>query len=124
MKLITFDATNTLNYRRGEATIRFNKKGPNSISTEACKNLGLKDGDCIAIHQDDENPSDWYISADSNGFKLRLQSAQSKGLYFNSAAIANTILDALGVEEISKVFKMGEIVTVKKVNYYTIITAI
>ena len=99
MKLQVFDSSNMASQRRGDCTIRFSRKGASYVSKALVAALGLEDGTTVSVHQDEESPEDWYLSfGEENGFPLR-QPKDADSLAFNSAAMANAILDALGLEE-------------------------
>ena len=97
MKLLQFNKTN-MGGRIGDPNIRFNRKGAITISKAAAEGIGLDDQCAVAIFQDEEAPEDWYLAkVKDGGFALR--GSESGSLIFNSAAMAKTVLDALGHDE-------------------------
>jgi hypothetical protein len=95
MNLNTYNSDNLQQTSSGRSTIRFSRRGIISFSAKACEELSLKKGDKISVHQDEDNPADWYISINSeNGWPLRENRKGSSGLKFNSAVMSATILDA------------------------------
>lgn len=67
MKLKKYDSS-LQSTRTGEPRISFDDKGVIRINKTAVEALGLKPGDKIAFLMDEENPTDWYITKDKEGF--------------------------------------------------------
>lgn len=107
MKLNHFNKANMSHQRPKESTVRFGRKSANVISDEAAEAIGLGKGMKVSFVQDEENPEDWYMLIDiENGFELR-QGKNDKHLSFNCAALSNTFLDAVGLENAhSATFKL------------------
>lgn len=123
MKLVTFDTTNMVSQRKGDACISISRQGFNSISKNAVERTGFAEGDKIALHQDQENPEDWYMSLGEDGFSLKA-SKDGGGLSFNSAAMSNAFLDALQIEENRVAFFIaGEPTTIDEVDFWAILTS-
>jgi len=98
MKLIKFDTTNcAATTRKGENAITMRRSGVISLNGGTIELTKLKAGDAIAILQDEENPEDWYITKDPDGFTLRNGGKASKCLNANNASFVNKMLDALGI---------------------------
>lgn len=122
MKLQTFNSSNMVTQRKGDATIAFSRKSANSLSKAAVERTGYEVGDQISLHQDEENPEDWYISLGEDGFTLR-DSKGSGSLVFNNVAMANTLLDALGIDEDRCAFFIaGQATEIDEVKYWAILT--
>lgn len=92
MKLKSFNSTNMRGATAGESSISFSRQGIINISQMAVDAIGLKIGDVISLEQDEENPQDWYLMKNPEGFKVR-QYKGSNGLCFNAAALAKSFLD-------------------------------
>ncbi len=125
MKLVTFDAENMVSQRKGDAYISFSRNAANSLSKAAVDRTGFSPEDKIAIHQDEDNPEDWYLSLGEAGFPLRDDKKDGSSLYFNNTAMSNTILDALGIDEEEQRVSFlisGEPTVVDEVNYWAILT--
>jgi hypothetical protein len=98
MKLIKFDKTNcAATTRKGENAITVRRCGTISLNIGCLRLTKLKAGDSIAILQDEQNPEDWYIAKDPDGFTLRNGSKASKCLIANNSSFVNKMLDALGI---------------------------
>lgn len=77
----------------------------------------------IGIHQDEDNPEDWYISLAESGFTLRDDKGNG-GLAFNNTAMSNAFLDALDINEDRAAFLIaGEPEVIEDVNYWAILTS-
>lgn len=126
MKLLKFNTTNMSSaIRKGEASIRFSRQGQITITKYGVSKIGLKVSDKIALLQDEDNPSDWYLTFDKKeGFSLR-ETGKSGSLAFNNAAMANALLDSLRLDVSSMGFKLvTEPQTYEgNVKLYTILTA-
>ena len=98
MKLIKFDKTNcAATARKGENAITMRRSGVISINGGSIQLTKLKAGDAIAILQDEDNPEDWYLTKDDDGFLLRDGGKASKTLNANNSAFVNKMFDALGI---------------------------
>jgi hypothetical protein len=73
MELITYDATNIKSKARGKLIITLNNKhGHISISNDASKMMGLREGSHVKFHQDKNSPEDWYIEkVEEGGFEVQ-----------------------------------------------------
>jgi|688.fasta_scaffold687957_3 hypothetical protein len=121
MNLVKYDQNNSQRVRSGKACVNFSRKGASNISKKAQEMMGLKEGDSVAIYQDNDNPADWYMAKDKDGFQCRRNTA---GLMFNSAMIANSILDCFSYEGKSFSFLIGsEPLMQGKQELWPIITA-
>lgn len=123
MDLITFTQDTLPASRRVPATIRFSRKSASALSKGFCLLGNFAAGDQIGIHQDKENPEDWYVSFAADGFVLRDYGSKGGGLLFNNSTMANTLLDYLEIEADSASFPIGKEAKVEdEVSYWPIIT--
>lgn len=123
MKLKKFDSTNCQRtHRKGIPIIRFGSKGAIWLSRVLVEKIKLSAGDTIAIVQDEDEPTDWYITKDKDGFMLRKTSI--RWLTFNNAVLSKNVLEALGYEDSYASFRVvTEPVIIAKWEYYPILTA-
>lgn len=109
MKLKTFDRSNSYGARSSEPTISLMKNGAISFSRGATKMIGLEVAGKVQFHQDEESPSDWYISKsdDVDGFDIRGKS-ENKNPYFMIASsfIVNKIKAQIGLDSVDTPIKM------------------
>lgn len=106
MALVKYNTSNLAYIREGGATIRINRKSAIAISKDAVVMMELSAGDTVGFFQDDEEPYDWYIAKDPEGFTLR-DNGKSSGLSFNSTALAKMLLDSAELEDRSYKFKIA-----------------
>lgn len=101
MKLKEFNSENCSGFskRSSAPSIAIDTKvGCNRINREACERLGLKEGDQVKFHQDEEEEADWYIEKVSEGgFSLRKVGSGS-ALAFNNTALAKKIAESVAYE--------------------------
>lgn len=124
MKLITFDTSNIIDQKRGDATIHFTTGGAATLSKTAVENMNLQAGEMLAFHQDEENPEDWYISLSEDGFLLRQDKNETSRLKFNSSILCKMILSNLEIDSKGVAFFIGSEPTIDEdeVAYWPIIT--
>lgn len=68
--------------------------------------MEVKDGSCIAIHQDNENPADWYLEVlKADGIKLREK--DTNGLLFNCTSAIQSMMDEFSWEGVSMSCKIS-----------------
>ncbi len=95
MKLKEFNTENTVSTRGGGTTPSIGiilKSGLFNLNQAACDLMGLKAGDQVVIHQDEEHVEDWYLEkVNSKGFVVRSKPQTQKGLLFNNTSIARQI---------------------------------
>lgn len=103
MKLKSYNEKNSRLTKEGECFMRINlNAGLFSFSRRACTVLGIEDHDRIEIHQDEENPKDWYveIASEGNGFPVRRKDNDKKGnATFNCSHIAHQIFNSIELED-------------------------
>ena len=123
MKLKTFDVNNC----RGRAPISpnpmisFVKSGVIVINPSAAKKLGLKLGDQIIFHQDENKKKNWYLEKRmANGFLLRKNKTSKSGsLIVNAAMVVREFLRSLGITGSLQVPISTDLIDGK---YYAILT--
>jgi len=100
MALVKYNTTNVSGVPKGTPTIRISRKGASSISAAAAAMMGYSAGDKISFMNDDEaEEADWSIIKDeTEGFELRPNGANG-GLLFNSAGMANVILQSRNADD-------------------------
>lgn len=127
MKLKSFNQENLPTSSKSKPGIYINSKaGMFHISATAAEKLGLKDGDSIELHQDEENERDWYLSKSKKGFALRNKKKDSDefGLIFNNVSLAKLIFESLGYQaQTGRCLFGAEPTVIKSVAYWPVITA-
>lgn len=94
MKLKSYTIENAAGVIKGKATVHISiSSGVFSLSKEACKMMGIKIGDSIEIHQDEDNPKDWYFEKSKKGFTIW---KSQNGLKFNNSLSARELLKSIG----------------------------
>jgi hypothetical protein len=87
MKLKVFNPQTLPVVRHGEATVRLSDKGVVALSKRTCEIMNLKAGDGIALHQDEDELSDWYLEKTKDGYTTRTSGGNLTGLMFNASSI-------------------------------------
>jgi bifunctional DNA-binding transcriptional regulator/antitoxin component of YhaV-PrlF toxin-antitoxin module len=125
MKLVKFDKTNSATIRTKQAAVTVKADGQIVINNEAATKIGLKAGDTIAIFQDSETPTNWYLVKDKDGFKLRASGKTSPTLVTANPTVVKNLLASLKIESKDAVrFKMGtEAIKHEKLSLFAINTA-
>lgn len=128
MKLKEFTPGNCPTSRSysGTPTIGINvKTGLFRVSSVAKDIIGLKDGDQVILHQDDEDPINWYIEkVKDGGFILRQKESTGQALLFNNSTLAKHI--AASVEftgKSGKVIVAGEPTLFQKRKLFGLLTS-
>lgn len=102
MQLKTFDKTiQAADKGRGTCALVLPRAGSVcKLSAAAVVALGLRPGDKVAVHQDVDNPSDWYVEPKpaEKGLPLRVIGLKTNActLLFNSKNVAQSMRKALG----------------------------
>jgi hypothetical protein len=123
MDLVSFTKETVPVTRRGPAFISFSRKAASSISKTAAVMMDMEAGSLIGIHQDKDEPENWYVSLAEDGFELRTNSS-GQCIIFNNAALANMLLDYLEIPGERVTFLIGkEPVEEDGVKYWPILTA-
>lgn len=95
-----FDATNSMESSpRGAKTINFYKTGLISFSKKAVEEMGLSEGDTIALLQDEDDPKEWCIAKDTSGLALRRRKKNDGSLLLCSLRWHREITEAIGIDE-------------------------
>lgn len=125
MKLTVFNAENFPKNQVGRAAgpkVNFGKKGQIAINSGTVELLGLKHGDSVSFAQDADDPENWYIYKDKNGYEVRLHSDQ-KSMVINHSAFCITLKESLGLPttETAKFLVAGQPTVIDKVKYFGLI---
>ena len=126
MKLKEFNAENTLTVRTDKPTVHINTKtGLFNFSRSACVLLNIKHGDRVTFHQDEEEPTDWYVEKvlTETGFPLRANNNTSKGLLFSNTSMARAIVHSVKEVTSGKIAIVAEPTKVEKRKLYALLTA-
>jgi hypothetical protein len=128
MKLKTYNTENLPSINHSKAGLYINSKaGLFHLNRTAVERMGLKDGDCIEFHQDEDSEEwDWYISKSKGGFALRNKGKDTDelGLTFNNKALAKLIFEQLKyVKQTGRCLVAAEPVKHNKIEYWPLITA-
>jgi hypothetical protein len=97
MNLQTFNKTTMPNERQSSLTPRLtiNPKGVFSLNRKAAQIMKLSENDKVSISQDADDPVNWYIHKDADGFDLRLLNKTTAMLGFNNISLKNAIVEAM-----------------------------
>jgi hypothetical protein len=106
MALEKFTPENVPMVRRGDETLRVNRKTLIAISGALAARLGIKSEDEVIIAQDGK---EWFLIKEKGGFKVR--GTGSQALTFNCNFLANKILDSLNLPNDSYKFKVAGLPT-------------
>lgn len=123
MKLKTFNTENTYSQRESKPFILVSQKtGLFGFNRGAYEAIGLKAGDQVQFHQNEENREEWFIEkVKQGGFTVR--NYKEKSLLFNNTTLARTIFNSVGAEGGSGRLIIGEQVKFGKQSFHTLITA-
>ena len=128
MKFKTFDSETCIPLRGAgikTAAIGINfKTGLFRFNKEACEKIGLKPGNTVAFHQNEEEEADWFIQVGNpKGFLCRAKENVTSGVLFNNAALSKAIALPFNFEGKSANLKLGtEPIKIDKKTYWPIIT--
>jgi hypothetical protein len=78
-------------------SISFGKSGVISFNPAAIRLMELNAGDGIIIASDDECPSDYYVTKNSDGYPLRLSSGTGN-LIFNHKSLCEKVMTLMELE--------------------------
>lgn len=127
MKLKTYNTENLPNISHSKAGLYINSKaGLFHLNKTAVERMGLKDGDCIEFHQDEDGENDWYITKSKDGFALRNKGKDTDqlGLTFNNTALAKLMFEQLKyTKQTGRCLVAAEPVKHNKNEYWPLITA-
>ena len=122
LKIKTFDSVNRCG-RESKPKIRMGKSGYVYITKKASDMLELSIGDKVSLHQDEENPRDWFISKDKNGIKLRGKKEDGVLIFHLAQAVKKLFSECeITAKSISFVVSKTPII-LNNVKYYPIITS-
>lgn len=125
MKLKTFNA---YNMQKGAKNFRpfitLNiKSGVITVNRGAAELMGIKQGDGVQLHQDEDDPESWYIEKTKNGgFNLRHNKSKTT-LMFNNCSLVREIFQSMEYHANKTKISIGEEITVGKQTIFTLITA-
>lgn len=128
MKLNTFNQL-TLPKQLGRNTgtisrISLGKNGLILINKAGCTSMNLMPGDKVAIAQDEDDPSNWYIFKHKDGYELRGKDFEKTGsLSFNHKTLIQAFLEAFGLPENQTYMFLisGEPTNIEKTNCWGIL---
>ena len=125
MKLRTFNATNIQKgIKNVKPFIHMNiVTGVISMNRGACELLGVREGDGVQMHQDEDDPETWFIEkAKKDGFILR-GNGNKTAMMFNCTGLVRQICKAMEYSGPGARIHIGEEVTFGKQTMFTLITA-
>jgi len=124
MKLRTFNAENSQQYKKGECTINVTRAGSFTLSKDLCEAMGIKAGDKIAVHQDELEPTNWYLSKSDDGFTVHDGGRGDATNSFNNARSAKEILMSIDNHDNSVSFYVArKAEKIGKIDYHAIMTS-
>jgi hypothetical protein len=130
MKLKKYDSTTCASTRAALTlpTLSLNPKGIICLNAPLLALTGLQSGDSFSVSQDEEEPDNWYLSKDANGFKLRPYGHESKtkAACINNRALVQVVLKHIGManaDGVVKILVAGKPTMVGKVAYWGILVA-
>lgn len=102
MKLKKFTPETTPTLRAGSEipTLHMNySSGVLTLNRGACEKLNIQPGDQVVLHQDEDEPQDWYLQVvKSGGFALRCKTGESYPLAFNNATLIRQVIDSVAYD--------------------------
>lgn len=127
MKLKSYNSQNLPVSSKTKPALYINSKaGLLHFNATAALKLGLKNGDAVEFHQDEDSENDWFISKSKSGFVVRDKDKASadKGVAFNNTTLAKLLFEKLGYKKQTGSVLIGaEPVKNEKVEYWPLITA-
>lgn len=102
MRLITYTTKNaphvgTPRKNRARLFVVFRRSGLVQLNSGATKLLGIQSGARIALHQDAQYPSDWYISLSSDPSGFQVSMLGTRGCVIKSDQLVEAIRRAIGI---------------------------
>lgn len=105
MKLKEFNPENCIPEKSGKSPMisMSTKSGVFSFNRPACLLMGLKSGDHVVMHQDEETPENWYLEkvGKGKGWEIRGKADENSALLFNNAKLAREIAGSVEFKKIS-----------------------
>lgn len=128
MKLKAFNSETCVSVRTRttKASIGINTKtGFCRINKIFCEKVGIKNGDKISFHQDEEAKEDWFLLVnDPMGFEVRERKTISGGLVFGNTTLVRKITESVAFEGLSgQVLLASEPIIEDEKKYWPLITA-
>ena len=127
MKLKTYNPEELPSARLTTPVIGLSSKsGTFRFNPTAVEKLGLKANNQIMIHQDEENPADWYLEiVKEKGFLARKKKTTGEfGLLIQSCPLVRKIFDSVDCKKISGSILIGsEPIKFEKRTLWPLITA-
>lgn len=130
MKLTKF---NSISFPKGQSggrssspKVSFTKTGLITFNKKAVELLGIKEGDNVSLCQDEEEPNNWFVAKEKEGFSVRDVSGNKVGtLSFNHKELVNTFLNCFGHQVgITHSFLLaGQPTTIEKTKYWGILVS-
>jgi hypothetical protein len=123
MKLTTLNSLTTPRvFANGIAKISFTKAGTVYVNRYGVIATGFKPGDKVALSQDEDNPENWYIHLDKDGFELR-ENSKKDNLLLNHSDLIRTFKSCFDLD--FKVTTTCNLATIPEevdgVNYFGIL---
>lgn len=127
MNLKTFNQETLPTSSKSKAGMYINTKaGMFHISKAGAEKLGLKDGDLVELHQNEDDKAEWFISKSKKGFSLRnkQKGSDENGLIFNNTVLAKIIFESIECKnQAGRCLFGSEPQKIKGVEYWPVITA-
>lgn len=101
MKLTVFNEENFPKQQgnhRGTPAVRFGKMCAISLNGSATEIMELKEGDRLSMAQDEDDPANWFLFKDVNGFEVRLHT-DKKTMQFNHRKLSDAIKECFGLDK-------------------------
>jgi hypothetical protein len=100
MNLQTFNATTMPNERQSNTSpkISITPKGVFSLNRKASELIKLSEKDKVGISQDADDPVNWYVHKDAEGFNLRSLNEANGSLGFNNVSLKNAMFEAMELQ--------------------------
>lgn len=120
MKLITYNADNTVSKQSPKLSIR--KQGGVFLNKAAVDNFGLKAGDKIEFVNDEDSPREWYIKCILSDKGFELKDSKFNSLTFNSKVLTDAILDSIKFDHSAAMLLSSSKTTIDGNDYWVIVT--
>lgn len=100
MNLKTYNRESQPTHREALPALSYAEVGTIFLNGSLCDLMGLKPGDGLSLHQSEEDPMEWYVSKDAQGYVLRPPHNRDKrGLLVGAMAVRNRMKAALEENE-------------------------
>ncbi len=122
MKIKTYNSLNRCG-RETKPKIRMGKTGYIYITKKVSAMMEISIGDKVSLHQDEENPKDWFISKDENGIILKGKKEEGVLIFHLTEAVKKIFTECeITSKSISFVVSQTPI-ELNNIKYYPIITS-